>query len=307
MNLFDIIEIEIKKYPKTIILGHIQPDGDCIGSSLALKYLLADNYQIEPIVVNQEIKQLEFLGTWNTDGKIDYSNSFVIVVDNSVRDRCADKTFITAPSILKIDHHIVKDSYGHYNVEELLSSCSEIIASHAIEKGLKINKDAARCLYTGMVTDTGNFSYPNVNSKTLRVASILLDSNFDMPQLMSDIRRKSLSDVKFIAYAYSQIKISEKGVVYMYITQDIIDKYNLTPDMVSSALSCMRDIDQHPIFILFSDLDGKIRVELRSERIKINQVAEHFSGGGHAYACGARLDDKSKIQLVIEEAEKYMP
>lgn len=307
MNAFDIIEREIKKYPKTVIIGHIQPDGDCIGSSLGMKYLLRDNYGIEAIVVNQDIKRFDFLGTWTKPGTVDFSNTFVIQVDNSVRNRSADTSFMDAPSILKIDHHIVMDSYGHENVEELLSSCCEIIASHAIKKGLKFSKDAAMALYTGMVTDTGHFIYAGVDANTLKVASILLETGFDMTDAMSRIKQRGMNNVDFIAYAYSMLSVSEKGVLNIYIPQSIIDKYSLTPDMVSEALSCMRDIKDHPIYVLFADLDGKIRVEFRSNRIKINQVAEKFGGGGHAFACGARISSTSEIPAVIAELEKYMP
>lgn len=306
MNAFEIIEREMAKYPKTVIVGHIQPDGDCIGASLGLKYLIEDNYGVTPIVVNQAISRFEFLGTWTLPANVDYSDAFVIQVDNSTRERSADPAFIGAPSILKIDHHIVMDSYGHENVEELLSSCCEIIAAHAIGRNLKISQDAARCLYTGMVTDTGRFAYPSVGPDTLRIAARLLDTGFDMSFLIARINERSMDNVRFIIYAYSQLRISEKGVVYMYITQDVIDRFHLTPDMVSEALSCMRDIKGHPIFVLFADLDGKIRVEFRSDRIKINQVAVAFGGGGHAFACGARLDDSSMIPAVVKELEKYL-
>ncbi len=307
MNAFEIIEREIIKYPKTVVIGHIQPDGDCIGASLGLKYLIEENYGISPIVVNQPIARFGFLGSWNLPGSVDYSDAFVIQVDNSARERSADPSFMAAPSILKIDHHIVMDSYGHENIEELLSSCCEIIASHAIRRKLKIGADAARCLYAGMVTDTGRFSYPSVDSSTLRTAATLLDTGFDLSFLISKINERSMDSVNFIIHAYSQLRVSPGGVLYMYITQDVIDRYHLTPDMVSEALSCMRDIKGYPIFVLFADLNGKIRVEFRSDRIKINQVAVEFGGGGHAFACGARLDDASRIPDVVKELEKYIP
>lgn len=306
MNAFEIIEREITKYPKTVIIGHIQPDGDCVGASLGLKYLIEDNYGVSPVVVNQAISRFEFLGAWTLPGNVDYSDAFVIQVDNSTRERSADPEFMGAPSILKIDHHIVMDSYGHENIEELLSSCCEIIASHAMARNLKISQDAARCLYAGMVTDTGRFAYPSVGPDTLRIAARLLDTGFDMSFLIARINERTMDNVQFMAHAYSQLRISEKGVLYMYVTQDVIDRFHLTPDMVSEALSCMRDIKDHPIFVLFADLNGKVRVEFRSDRIKINQVAVAFGGGGHAFACGARLDDSSMIPDVVRELEKYL-
>lgn len=307
MNAFDIIERESAKYAKTVIIGHIQPDGDCTGSSLGLKYLLNDNYGIKAIVINQPLNSMGFLGSWAAPGSVDYSDAFVIQVDNSTRERSADTAFINAPAILKIDHHIVVDSYGHWNIEEHLSSCCQIIAEHAIAKGLKIGKDAARALYTGMVTDTGTFSYSGVDSQTLKVASILLESGFDLPLLMSQVKRRSWTSVEFTKYCYDKLQISEGGIPWLYVTQDVIDHFCLTPDMVSQALSVMRDIDGHPIYVLFADLNGKVRVEFRSDRIRIVDVAVKFGGGGHECACGARLASPDTIPDVVRELEKYMP
>ena len=307
MNAFDIIEREIRKYPKTVIIGHIQPDGDCIGSSLGLKYLIKDNWGVEATVINQKIDRLSFLGCWDEAGSAAYENTFVIQVDNSTRERSADPAFIKAPAILKIDHHIVMDSYGNWNIEEQLSSCCQIIASHAIEKGLKISKQAAAALYTGMVTDTGRFSYTGVDGKTLAVASRLLETGFDMPAIISLLSRRDMNSVEYTKYCYENMKISKGGVVWLYVKQEIIDRFGLTPDKVSSALDTLRDIEGHPVFVLFADLEGKIRVEFRSDRIRIVDAAVKFGGGGHECACGARLESAQQIPAVIEELEKYVP
>lgn len=102
MNAFEIIEREITKYPKTFVIGHIQPDGDCIGASLGLKYLIEENYGDPPIAVNQMIARFDFLGSWRQPGSVDYPDAFVIHVDNSARKRSADPLFMAASSILKI-------------------------------------------------------------------------------------------------------------------------------------------------------------------------------------------------------------
>ena len=133
MNAFEIIEREIARHSSTVIIGHIQPDGDCMGSSFGLfhlirdnygiDHLIRDNYGIEPIIVNQPIRRFDFLGEWNAPGSVDYADAFVIQVDNSTRERSADPSFISAPAILKIDHHLVVDSYGSWNIERQTSSC----------------------------------------------------------------------------------------------------------------------------------------------------------------------------------------
>lgn len=305
-NSFDVIRKELPNYSKVVIIGHIQPDGDCVGSSLGMKHLLKDNFGVDAIVVNQELARFSFLGEWTLPGIVDYSDAFVIQVDNATRARSADPDFINAPCILKIDHHLVIDSYGHYNVEKKKPSCCEIIAEDAINAGLEIGKEAARCLYTGMVTDTGRFSFPGVTADSLRTASRMLDTGFDFPQLMADISKREMRNVKFTAYAYNQIQITEKGVVWMYIPQSAIDSFGITYDMVNDALSVMHAIAGHPVYVLFSDLYDKIRVEFRSDRVKLNQVAEYFGGGGHNFAAGARLSSADRIPEVLAELDKLL-
>ena len=306
MNAFDIIESEIGKHAKTVIIGHIQPDGDCMGSSFGLFHLIKDNWGITPVVVNQDIRRFHFLGSWTLPGNTDYSDAFVIQVDNSTRLRSADPSFMNAPSILKIDHHIVTDSYGNWNIEKQLSSCCQIIAEEAFSKGLKVSAEAAQALYMGMVTDTGRFAYDGVDASTLEVASLLLKTGFDMPSLIERIEVRSIESVRFMAQCYNDLRISEGGVPWIYVKQETIDRYHLSPDMVSQALSVMRNIEGHPVYVLFADLEGKVRVELRSERIPVVSVAMKFGGGGHNYACGARLAGAHMIPDVIRELESVL-
>lgn len=308
MNAFEIIKKEITEHPdrEIFILGHIQPDGDCMGSSLGLYYLLKENFCKESVVINQKIDRFAFLGKSEEPYKRNFEGSFVIQVDNSVRNRSADENFMKAGCILKIDHHVVMDSYGTYNIEEQLSSCCEIIAEHAIKAGMVINADAARCLYTGMVTDTGRFLYPGVNAETFRIAATLLESGFDFSDLMSRINSRDLNTVNYISYAYNAMKMSKKGVLWIYITQDIIDKFNLTPDKVSTALECMRGVEGHPVSVLFADLGDKVRVEFRSDRIQLDHVARSFGGGGHKFAAGARLATAEKIPQVVAALDELL-
>lgn len=307
MNAFDIIAHQITRWGKVVIIGHIQPDGDCMGSSFGLAHIIQDNWGIKPIIVNQPIRRYDFLGSWQLPGTVDFSDAFAIQVDNSTRTRSADPAFMTSPAILKIDHHIVVDSYGHWNVEQQLSSCCQIIAGQAFEKGLTISPEAAQALYMGMVTDTGRFAYSGVDATTLSIASRLLETGFDMPSLISRIDMRSMSSVSFIGWCYSQLQISDGGIPWLYVTQETIDRYSLSPDMVSEALSVMRNIEGHPIYVLFADLGDKVRVEFRSDGIEIVDVAVKFGGGGHKFACGARLETSGMIPDVIRELEKYQP
>lgn len=145
---------------------------------------------------------------------------------------------------------------------------------------------AAMCLYAGRVTDTGRFAYPSVGPDTLRSATILLCTGFNMGFLISRINERSMENVNFVMQCNLADDKRKGGGVHVHHPgcHRQIPSYS---GHGSETLSCMRDIRNHTIFVLFADLNGKVRVESMSDRIMINQVAVAFGGDGHAFACGA--------------------
>ena len=163
---------------------------------------------------------------------------------------------------------------------------------------------AARLLYTGMITDTGRFQTREVTGNTLRVAAKLLDTGIDTETLFAQLSLDDFSVIGYRAYALGQIKRTENGVAYLYVTTEMQERFGLGREDASASVSFMERIRGSIIWIAFIDNgDGSIRVRLRSRFTTVNKIAEKYRGGGHECACGATLYSPDEIDLMLADAD----
>ncbi len=304
---------KIKEYDRVIIFRHLRPDGDAIGSTKGLKRILELSFPQKEIYLqnSDHSEYLSFLG--GEDDTIDdslYADSLAVVLDTGNTSRISNQKYSLCKEIIKIDHHIPLESYGGVEwVEEERSSTCEMIAAlyDAFKDELTIDKEAATYIYTGMVTDSGRFRFRDVSPETMRLAGLMLENKIDTEHIFANLYMKDLDLYKFEAYVYGKIKITKNGVAYIHITDEIKDKFSLTMENASAAVSYMDSIKGSLIWIAFIDSpDGTIRVRLRSRFMAINQLAEKYRGGGHASACGATLIGKKEIRRLLGEADKLL-
>lgn len=301
---------KIKEYNKIIITRHIRPDGDCVGSTLGLKYLLQETFKEKEIyVINEDyVNYLEFLGKEDEqrDEKF-YEDALVIVVDTANDKRISNKFYNKGKELIKIDHHIEMCPYGDINwVEEEKSSACELIAEFYIanKENLKMSDKAATAIYTGIITDTGRFKFSSVNGDTLRNASYLLDQKINTEKIFTKLYLKDFNYFKLQGKIYSDIKTTKNGVAYIYITKKMQKKYRLSLDDASSLISTIDSIKGSIIWVAFIDnKDKTIRVRLRSRFVEINKIAEKYNGGGHAQASGATLNSKKEIKYILDDLD----
>lgn len=311
MNRIQSLIIEkIEQYKTIIIMRHIRPDGDAVGSTLGLREILRLTYPEKRILtVNEDYSDyMAFLGA--EDEAIsdeEYADALAIAIDTASADRLSNKKFALAKELIKIDHHIDIAPYGDVSwVEDYRSSACEMIADfYACNKDkLKINSFAATCIYAGMVTDTGRFKYSEVSGDTMRLAGMLLDIGVDTENLFAHLTLEDFSYYKFEAYVFGKIKMTENGVAYLYVTNKMKQKLGLSNEQASSAVSFIDGIKGSLIWAAFIDNDdGTIRVRLRSRFLDINTLAERFHGGGHAKAAGATCYSKKEMKDLIAEAD----
>ena len=170
----------------------------------------------------------------------------------------------------------------------------------------KLTKEAARYLYTGMVTDSGRFKYRGVDGDTLRHAAILLDQGIDIDTIYANLYMEDFSTLQFKAYVYEKIQLTENGVAYIYVDKEMQEKFGLSREDASASVGFMDKIRNSLCWIAFidsGDESGAIRVRLRSRFMTINQVAEQFHGGGHACASGATVYSQEEMQELISKAD----
>ena len=304
---------KIKEYDRIIIFRHKRPDGDAIGSTLGLQGILRLTYPDKEIVVNNTdySDYVGFLGGEDAPMPDEfYAEALGIVIDTATEDRVSNPRYSLCRELCKIDHHIPKESYGDYQwVEEHRSSACEMIAAFyaAFRDELKIDVESATRIYAGMVTDSGRFRFRSVSGETMRLAGMLLDEGVDTDHLYANLYMKEFHTLKFQSYVYDRMKITEHGVAYVYISRATRKKFGLTFEQACTAVGYMDSIKGALIWIAFIEADdGSIRVRLRSRFVTISEVAEKYSGGGHACASGATVHSRKEMKALLADADSRL-
>ena len=287
------------------------PDGDAVGSTLGLARILRLTFPEKQVyVVNGDYAEYTaFLG--NEDAQPDaacYAGSLAIVIDTATPDRISNKSWQSAREVIKIDHHIDVAPYGDIAwVEEHRSSACEMIADFymTFREELKIDREAATCIYAGMVTDSGRFRFRSVSGETLRCAAALLDLGVDTDTLFAHLYLEKLDAFRFRAYVYENIKMTPHGVAYIYVDRAMKERFSLTDEEASNVVSCLDSIKGSIIWLAFIDnADGAtIRVRLRSRFVTVDKLANKYRGGGHDCASGATLMSPDEIPLLLADAD----
>ena len=303
---------KIKEYDSIILFRHFRPDGDAKGSTKGLQGILKATWPEKQVhlIHDDHSDYLSFMGDDEPEVADEvYARSLGIVLDTATPDRIANKKYTLCKELIKIDHHIEVAPYGDLSwVDTEKSSVCEMVAEFytTFQEELKITKEAATHIYTGMVTDSGRFQYSSVSGDTLRYAAVMLDQGINTDLMYAHLQLKDFEELKFRAQIYKLMKISENGVAYVYLTKEIQDKFGLKPEAASACISVMDTIKGCLCWIGFienGDEEGSVRVRLRSRFVAINSVAEHYRGGGHACACGATVFSKKEMRALVKETD----
>ena len=304
---------KIKEYNRIIIFRHKRPDGDAVGSTKGLREILRLSFPEKEVYLNNNdfADYVSFLG--DEDAPLPdeaYADALGIVIDTATSDRISNPRYSLCREIVKIDHHIPVESYGdHEWVEEERSSACELIAEfyNTFRDELKINEDAATYIYTGMVTDSGRFRFRSVSGDTLRLAGSLVDCGIDLDRIYANLYMKDFHTLKFQAYVYNRLKMTENGVVYLHVTDKMRERFGLTFEEACASVSYMDSIKNSLIWIAFIDApNDEIRVRLRSRFVTVSEIAERYHGGGHACAAGATVYSAKEMRSLIAEADERL-
>ncbi len=304
---------KIKQYDKILIFRHFRSDGDAVGSTKGLAAILRLTYPEKKIYLqNADFSNyLAFLGKEDDllPGE-EYKDALGIVLDTATHDRISNKKYSLCKELIKLDHHIPIESYGDYQwVEEHRSSTCEMVAAFydAFKDELKIDKEAALYIYTGMVTDSGRFRFREVSGETMRLAGLILDIGIDVDTLYANLYLKEFDEFKFEAYAHKKMRISENGVVSLFVSKAMKRKFKLSNEQASASVSFMDSIKNSLIWMAFIDNgDGSIRVRLRSRFVTVSELAEKYHGGGHACAAGATVYSKAEMNALLKDADALL-
>ena len=306
---------KIKEYDRILIFRHKRVDGDCVGASKGLKELLKASFPEKDvrIIDDEHSDYLAFLGPDDEPVEDDfYAAALAIVVDVADTERISNQKFSLCREIIKIDHHIDRTPYGSISwVEDGRSSACEMIADFyaTFQDELILPQWGATCIYTGMVTDSGRFMYEGVSGDSMRLAGLILDKGVKTDWLYANLYLKTFESLKFTAYVYEHMKVTENGVCWLMVDKAMQQKFGLNMESASAAISSLSGIRGCLCWIAFietGDEEHAIRVRLRSRFAPINHIAEKYHGGGHACASGATVYSVSEMHDLLRDADAYI-
>lgn len=295
-----------KEFDQIVLYRHVNPDLDAFGSQLGMYWTLQKIYPQKNIVLagKMDSELLKLYSNFNA-GTMIKGNTLGIVLDTANRERI-DGDISFCDKIIKIDHHIVVDSYGDVNIEiETASSCSEIIALLMKEAKIDIPLEAAEALYLGIVGDSNRFLYQSTSQKTFEAASYLLGAGIDIEALYQKLYLKRKTDLEVSKFIYNHYH-EDGGVAWYYLSTDDLKKLSISREQGSNYVNILANIEEYPIWMAITqnDIDKNYRVSIRSRGIAINGVANAFRGGGHAFASGATLQSLDELKLLVRKLKE---
>lgn len=284
---------------KIAIGGHVRPDGDCVGSCMAMYQYLKDNYKEKQIDVYLEdipepFRFIEATKDIRHEVLADTQYDLFICQDCGDRERLGFSAvlFDKAAHTFCIDHHISNQNFAEENyVVPDASSTSELVYN-LLDKE-KITKEIAEALYLGIVHDTGVFQYSCAGPETFVAAAELLKKGVDAPKLITETYyEKTYAQNKILGKALKDSVLTLNGkCVTSCVTQKDMTEYGVTPKDLDAIVSNLRNTKGVEVAIFLYELEeNTFKVSLRAGRdVNVSRVAQHFGGGGHVKAAGVTM------------------
>ncbi|MBI4350088.1 MAG: bifunctional oligoribonuclease/PAP phosphatase NrnA [Elusimicrobia bacterium] len=301
---------------KTFFLaGHLNPDGDTIGSMLAIASVLkrlgkkVRTFSQDPVPENLRfLPHVKGIRSRPPSSKARFDAAILLECSNPARGGNLEPVLKRAAKVVNLDHHKTSEFYGDINiVEPHSSSTAEIVYRLFYNMNVHVTKREAACLYTGIVTDTGRFHFPATSPRTLEVASRLLETGFKFSRVNDLLyATKACEGLKILGRALESLEMRAGGRLAVLTllasdfkelgarsehTENVIN-FGLMPPGVKAA-------------VMFREEDDRIGVTFRSRgHLDVSAVAKSFGGGGHRNAAGCRVrgslhDVREKIIAVL--------
>ena len=309
--MFQNVLNEIIKYDKIIIHRHTNPDGDALGSQIGLKNLLKHNFPNKSVyAVGDTSNTYSFMEDSTPDIIADekYDGALAIILDSGSSSLISDKRYTLADKTIRIDHHIFCEEIADIEIiDTSYESCCGQITDFARSCNLKLDPLAAKSLYTGMITDSGRFRYDSTTSRTLSLASWLLEQPFDTNEIFRYLYADEFENKKLKAQFILKVKFTPANVAYIYTDLEEFRSYNMDTFTISRGMvNTMADIKGVDIWANFTETENGVLCELRSSKYNINPIAVKYGGGGHHKASGATLKDRSEAMAMLQDLDRII-
>lgn len=308
-SIYKKIYNKIKKADTIVIARHVGPDPDALGSSLGLKQIIEDNFKGKKVyVIGNPASKFSYLGVLDKlPDDLNNDEALLIVTDTPDRKRVDGVDPLNFKNSIKIDHHpFIEKTCTLEWIDDKASSAAQMVLELALNTKLKLTSSSAEKLYTGIVADTNRFMFAYTSSKTFYLVSRLLEKvSFDITKVYDNLYLRDYKEIKFQGYLSENFNITENGVGYIIIDDEILKKYNVDPAAAGNMINNFNHINEMFVWLTATlDKDmGSYRISVRSRGPIINEVVSNHGGGGHIYASGTRLKTASEIESLIHDLD----
>jgi phosphoesterase RecJ-like protein len=301
------------------VVGHVRPDGDCIGSQLGLALAL-QNQDKKVTCWNQDLlpRKLAFLdpGHLLQPPKPGRQFDCVIATDCASFERLGKigECIQQRNLLINIDHHESNTRYGDINwIAARQPSTGELIFRLLRAANWAVTPPIADCLFTAISTDTGSFQYPSTRPNTYYVAGKLVDQGADLAKVCNEVYQSyPLSRVRLLRHVFNHFRLThDDQIAYFWLKKADFARTGAGPDDAEGLIDHIRAIEPVVVACVFEEIEPDLtRISLRSksEKVNVNDIASQFGGGGHPAAAGARIPGRpiSAQRKVINALRKAL-
>lgn len=309
-NIYKKIFKQIKKYDNIVIVRHIGADPDALGSQFAMKEIIKNLYPRKNVyAIGSPSARFKFMGNLDKiPDELEISKSLLIILDTPDLKRIDGANPKDYGYVIKIDHHPLIDEFGNLVlIDDTASSACQLILEFVFANRIVLNTSIAEKLYWGIVSDTGRFMHGYTSCRTFELVTRMIEEvNLDFTSLYEPLYMRPLAEVRFQGYIYDNMTVTDNGVAYIKIDDDMLKKYNVDSASAGNIIQELKFVDELWIWVFLTE-DKKsnlIRANIRSRGPAINDIASIFGGGGHKLASGARLTSWSQADDLIDELNK---
>jgi phosphoesterase RecJ-like protein len=308
--LSQVIDL-IEKHERFGITSHIRPDGDSLGSSLALCWILRGLKKEAEVIMADHVPHAYSRLPGSEDVRvapdIDRPYDAVFVIE------CSDVTRPGLPGlkdqfVVNIDHHSTTELFGNVNwIDSTAAAVGEMIYNLAKAIGARITPELASCVYAALLTDTGSFHFSNTTERTFKIASELVRHGAQPAKLSQAIfYNYPYAKVRLVGRVLSTLERDPSGrIAWITMSKDAMEETGATEDDSDGIINYPLTVGDVEAVAFFRELpDSTYRISLRSKnRVNVARIAEHFGGGGHSNAAGFTItaDYEELSQAVIEK------
>ena len=311
----DALKRTLQRSRTIAIVSHHNPDGDAMGSSLGFAHVLrAIGKEVTVIMPNTPAKYLQWLPgaeaivVFESDkekaASIIAGADLLCCLDFNRADRVRDleAPIRRAKYKVVIDHHQEPEDFAEVTISDVSSSSTcQMIFDVLVQMGYKdfIDPDAATCLYTGMVTDSGSFRFRSTTSHTMRAAADLMDIGVDIDRVHSSIMDdNSVDRLKLLGFTLDQrMEVREDlSAVILWLSKEDLEKFNYKPGDTEGIVNHGLSISGIRLSAFFMERADGIKISVRSKGdLPVNELMkDHFEGGGHINAAGGQTKETMK-------------